>query len=203
MADDEKPPPPPPPGQQPVWLPEPMWEPSPQMRRNPNLYFSQDSFVPPPMQPPGGTPAGAQVDEIAARFRDVERVSAELTSKVAELRGALQAQTGRVVGPGHNQGPPISPEELDDVEHLIALLKEKGSTPAPADRALITEQAEKTVWLSDRIKTWLGALAITVVTIDGREVIKDLTASLCQAVADKIVELYHVVIAWLSSFPSI
>jgi len=49
------------------------------------------------------------------------------------------------IGIGHNQGPdfaPIPVEELDDVDDLIALLKEQGPVP-PTDPTELTEGSQK------------------------------------------------------------
>jgi hypothetical protein len=112
------PPPALPPLQQSVWVQDQVWEPP--MRRNNVLYESQPPFVPPPLDPPP-PPADAREGDIEARFQDALRRAADLTSVIDELR---KASTGREIGPGHNQGPPL--QELDQVDDLIALLKDEG-----------------------------------------------------------------------------
>src|SRR6266550_7583686 len=108
------------------------------------------------MEPPP-PPADVLDDEINARFQDVLRGQAELASSIDRLRGAITASpAAREIGPGHNQGPPLQIEELDaESKHLLALLQDKGPRPTPVDRALIAEQAEKTLQLSERVRTWL------------------------------------------------
>lgn len=203
VADNNNDPPPMPfRQQQPVWVPEPFWEPSPVMRRNPNLYGPQDSFVPPPMEPP--PTAVARDDEINARFQDVLRGQAELALSIDRLRVAITASPAvREIGPGHNQGPPLQIGELDaEDKRLLALLQDNGPRPSPADRALIAEQAEKTFQLSERIRTWLARLAAEAAKLGAREILKDLTAPLWEEVARWIVNLYHYIIAWLASLLS-
>jgi hypothetical protein len=142
--------------------------------------------------------------EITARFQNVERLGAELTSEIALLKKAVaESQAAREIGIGHNQGPPLPFEELDgDTANLLALLKDKGPRPTPADREQIAEQAEKTLQLSERIKTWLGTLAIEGAKIGAREVSKDLTAPLWAKVAQKLAEFCHALTDWLSSLLS-
>jgi hypothetical protein len=152
------------------------------------------------MEPPP-SPADARDDEINARFQDVLRSHAELTSAIDQLRGVIPASPAtREIGPDHNQGPPLQIEELDAADkYLLALLQDKGPRPTPVDRALIAEQAEKTLQLSERIRTWLKVAAIAVGSVGAHEVTKDLTAPLWEEVARRIVDLYHAIQVWLSS----
>jgi hypothetical protein len=200
MADEDKEEPPMPPRQAQQmgsWVPDQVWD-MPHRQRNNALYDSQPPFVPPPMEPP--PPADARDDEINARFQDVLRGQAELASSIDRLRGAIAASpAAREIGPGHNQGPPLQIEELDaESKHLLALLQDKGPRPTPVDRALIAEQAEKTLQLSERIRTWLTGAVIAVGSIGAHEVTKDLTAPLWEEVARRIVDLYHAIQVWLS-----
>jgi len=201
MADDDKGPVPPPRPQQPVWVPDQVWHmpPMPHQQRNNALYDSQPPFVPPPMEPPPPA-ADAQDDGINARFQDVLRLQAELASSIDRLRGALTASpAAREIGPRHNQGPPLQIEELDaEDKYLLVLLQDKGPRPTPIDRALIAEQAEKSLQLSKRIRTWQADLAAEAAKLGAREVAKDLTAPLWQEVARRIVDLYHAIQVWLS-----
>jgi len=203
MADDDTEPPPPTRQQPPVWVPDPVRD-MPHQRRNNALLDSPSNFVPPPVEPPP-PPADARDDEINARFQDVLRGQAELASSIDRLRGAITASpAAREIGPGHNQGPPLQIEELDaEDKHLLALLQDKGPRPTPIDRVLIAEQAEKTLQLSERIRTWLMGAAIAVGSIGAHEVIKDLTAPLWEEVARKIVDLYHAIQVWLSLLPAL
>jgi hypothetical protein len=205
MADDTDKEPPPSSqqrGQQMTeWVPGEWWSPPP-IRRNPLLYTSQDqSFDMSPPQPPDAAPdTDARAEDIEARFQDVLRRSADLTAAIDLLRAAIPSPAGRVVGPGHNQGPPLPFEELDDeTQHLLALLKEKGPTPAPADRALIVERADRTMRLSQRITAWLTNLGAEAAKLGAREVAKDLTAPLWQNAADRIIDLCHAIKDWLLS----
>jgi len=202
MADDDKEPAPPPPRQQPqppAWVPDQVWD-MPYQQRNNALYDSQPPFVPPPMEPPP-PPADARDDEINARFQDVLRSHAELTSAIDRLRGAITASPAtREIGPGHNQGPPLTIGELDAADkYLLALLQDKGPRPSPVDLAPIVEQAEKTLGLSEQIREWLINAGVGVAKIGAREVTKDLTAPLWEEVARRIVDLYHAIQVWLSS----
>jgi hypothetical protein len=186
----------PPPQQQPRWVPDQVWN-MPYQQRNNALLDSPSNFVPPPMEPPP-PPADARGDEINARFQDVLRHHAELRSSIDRLRSAVTAPATRVIGPGHNQGPPVSFEELDgETEHLLALLQDKGPRPALADRALIAEQAEKTLQSSGRIRTWLVGGAIAVGSIGAHEVVRDLTAPLWEEVALRIADLCNAIQVWL------
>jgi hypothetical protein len=199
MADDDKEPAPPPRPQQPqppVWVQ--VWD-TPPLRRNNVLYDPQPNFVPPPIEPPP-PPADARDDEINARFQDVLRSHAELTSSIDRLRGAITASpAAREIGPDHNQGPPLQIEELDaESKHLLALLQDKGPRPTPVDRALIAEQAEKTLQLSERVRTWLKLAGVGLVMIGVHDVTKDLTAPLWEEVAHRIVDLYQAIQVWLS-----
>jgi hypothetical protein len=200
MADDDKEESPMPPAQAQQmgsWLAGPFWD-IPPLRRNNVLYDTQPNFVPPPMEPPP-PPADAQDDDINARFQDVLRGHAELTSAIDRLRGAVTASAAREIGPRHNQGPPLQIEELDsESQHLLALLQDKGPKPTPVDRALIVERAEETLQLSERIRTWFKVAAIAVGSVGAHEVTKDLTAPLWEEVARRIVDLYHAIQVWLS-----
>jgi hypothetical protein len=189
----------PPPLQQPVWVPDMVWD-MPHQQRNNALLDSPSSFVPPPMDPP---PADARDDEINDRFQDVLRRQAELSLSVDRLRDAIAASSSaRVIGPGHNQGPPFQIEELDAESHrLLALLQDNGPRPTPVDRALIVEQAEETLRSGERIRTWQANLAAEAAKLGAREVVKDLTAQLWQEVASRILDFYHAIIAWISSLP--
>jgi hypothetical protein len=207
MADDgkDKPPPPQPP-QQPVWVPDQIWDVPPRPRnialyessRNNALYESQSNFVPPPMEPPP-PPADARDEDIEARFQDVLRCQAELSSSIDRLRSAVTAPATREIGPGHNQGPPLTIGELDAADkHLLALLQDKEPRPSAVDLAPIAEQAEETLRLSVRIQEWLMNAGVGVAKIGAREVTKDLTAPLWADVAQKIVDLYHAIKVWIS-----
>jgi hypothetical protein len=193
---DPQPPFVPPPLQQPVWVPDTPWE-IPRQSRNNALLDSQPAFVPPPMPPP--PTAGAGSDEIEAAFQEVLRLRAEEHVIIDRLRNALAGSTAREIGPGHNQGPPLQIEELDDEsKQLLALLMDKGPRPAPADRAPIIEQAKKTLERSERIKSWLKNAATAAALIGVHEVTKDLTAPLWEALANKMVDLYHAIEVWIS-----
>jgi len=184
-----------PPPQQPPWVPDQVWD-MPPRPRNLALYESQPPFVPPPIEPPA---ADARDGDIEARFQDVLRRHADLSSSIDRLRSAVTASAAPEIGPGHNQGPPLTIEELDaESKHLLALLQDKGPRPSPADRALIVEQAEKTLGLSERIRERLINAAVGVALIGAHEVTKDLTAPLWADVAQKIVDLYHAIQAWIS-----
>jgi hypothetical protein len=198
MADDDKEPPPFRQQLQPLaWVQ--VWDTPPPPRRNNALYDSQPPFVPPPMEPPPPS-ADARDDEINARFQDVLRGQAELASSIDRLRGEITASpAAREIGRDHNQGPPLQIEELDaEDKHLLALLQDKGPRPTPVDRALIAEQAEKTLQLSERIRTWLKQVGFGLAIIGVQQVTKDLTAPLWEEVAHRIVDLYHAIQVWLS-----
>jgi hypothetical protein len=186
------PPPPLPPRQQqqPVWVPDQVWQPQPMQQRNNALLDSMPSFVPPP------EPAKARDEEIKASFQEVLRCQAELNASIERLRSAFTASPPEIV-PDHNQGLALI-EELDvEDKRLLALLLDKGPRPAPADRVLIIEQAEKTLGVSEKIQGLLKDAAVAVAKIGAREVIRNLTAPLWADVAQKIVAYYHAIKLWL------
>ena len=188
MADDDQEPPlPPRPNQQqPAWLPGPYWD-IPPLRRNNALYDSQPPFVPPP-------------PDVEARFQDVMHQVAELRSAVDLLRDEVKSKD-QVIGPGHNQGPPLSLDELDDdIGPLIALLKDDGPKIKTVIEAKpVIEQAEKTVQRAQQITAWLATLTLGAAKLGGYEVTKVLTHPLWENVAQKILDLYHTIEVWVAS----
>jgi hypothetical protein len=212
------------------FLDGPVWD-TPQPRRNLNLEAAllssqEPPFVPtpPPNPPPSanlpltgsafiGSGGGAGIavgappaDALGGDFREqlavVRRSHADLHTAIDRLERAVADQRP---GIGHNQGPPISFEELHDVDdRLLALLKEEGRTVNGADaidpKPLI-EQAEKAKRLSGQIFTWLGVLALGVVKLGAGEVAKDLTAPLWQDVAHRLADLSHAIEVLASLLP--
>jgi hypothetical protein len=133
-------------------------------------------------------------EQIVALFADVQRKQAETQSSIDLLRDALKAMPAR--GIGDNQGPRL--EDLDEIDnHLLALLKDQGPRPPPAERPLIIERAEEGLRWADRIKAWLATLAEEGAKLGAREVAKDLTKPLWADVAHKVADLCHSVIAWI------
>jgi hypothetical protein len=196
--DDKEPPEPPPPRprnqqQQMGWLDNQHFDP-PRQQRNPALYNQPPAFA---HVPPTDAERNAAT---VARFEKVERLSAELTAEIALLREVIAEQATPEIGIGHNQGPPITPEELEgETTHLIALLKEKGPRPTSADKELIADQAKKALQVSEQIKTWLHTLTIEAVKLGAREVAKDLTAPLWSVVALVLAEFAEAILEWLKS----
>jgi hypothetical protein len=188
------PPPALPPLQQSVWVQDHVWEPP--MRRNNVLYESQPPFVPPPLDPPP-PPADAREGDIEARFQDALRRAADLTSVIDELR---KASTGREIGPGHNQGPPL--QELDQVDDLVALLKDEGPRVKTAiDAKALIAQTEKVKRLPERIWSLLKAAGLMVAGVGVHKVTEDLTTPLWDDVAHRIVDLCHAIEVWVSLLP--
>lgn len=179
--DDQEPLLPPPSRQQPGWLPGPYWD-IPPLRRNNALYDSQPAFVPSP-------PTDA-----ASALEDVLRKAAALTSAVDLLRDAVKSQD-QVIGPGHNQGPPLSVDELAEVDaRLIELLKEGGPKIKTAvDAKPVVEQAEKIVGFYEKIKAYLDSLPLAAAALGIHEVAKD-----WENVAHKILDLYNAIATWLT-----
>ena len=121
----------------------------------------------------------------------------DLTSLIDQLR---KASTAREIGPGHNQGPSL--EDLDDVEDLIALLKDQGPRVKTAfDAKALIEQTEKVKRLPERIWSLLKAAGLLVLGVGVHEVTKDLTAPLWNDVAHRIVDLCHAIEVWVSLLP--
>jgi hypothetical protein len=220
------PPPALPPLQQSVWVPDQVWEPP--MRRNNALYESQPPFVPAPPEPPPPpavsnaplsgasmgmvtgraeltlteapgvtTPTDAQAEAIEARFQEALRRAADLTSFIDQLR---KASTGREIGPGHNQGPPLPIEEVDnEVEHLIALLRDRGpKTKGTVDLKPLIEQTEKTKSLSERIWSWSKTVGLALAMMGANEVAKDLTKPLWEELAQKISDFCLAIMDYVS-----
>lgn len=128
-------------------------------------------------------------------------VAALVDDTVARLRALETPPADQPPGMGHDQGPsfaPLAPEELDEVEQLTALLKDRGPTPLPAERAALIEQTEKTtIRLSDKIRS-----ALLEVAKGGlRELGKEASHPLWGALAYWLGELWHHVKNWLTSLP--
>jgi hypothetical protein len=205
----------PPPPQQSVWVPDQVWD-MPHQQRNNVLYDLQPPSVPSP--PPAVTNAllsGASIgmvtikaeftltgapgvnEDIEAHFQEALRRAANLTSCIDQLRKASRT---REIGPGHNQGPSL--EDLDDVEDLIALLKDQGPRVKTAiDAKALIEQTEKVKWLPERIWSLLKAAGLFVLGVGAHEVTKDLTAPLWDDVAHRIVDLCRAIEVWASLLP--
>jgi hypothetical protein len=150
-------------------------------------------FVPAPPEPPD--------DDIKARFQDVLRCQADLSSSIDRLCSAITVSPFREIGPGHNKGPLLI-EELDaESTHLLKLLQNKGPRPPPADRAPIVEKTKKIFGLAIRITTWLGILAIEGAQFGAGEVAKHLTEPLWADVSDRIYDLFNEIVAWMSLLP--
>src|SRR5262249_35250640 len=98
--------------------------------------------------------AGAAVDTPETRYTELQARVALLESSVDQLRHQLESSArDREIGIGHNQGPafaPVSIEELDEIDHLIALLKDRGPAP-PSDPTPLIEQNAKITALGERI----------------------------------------------------
>jgi hypothetical protein len=161
------------------------------------------------IQPASEFPLNPQTgggEDLQARFQKVQRLAQELNSSVDELRDAMKASPGGRDWIGHNQGPNLEPEpapvpveDLTAVDNfLLGLLKERG--PTPTDPKTLIEQADKALQLSQQIRDGLTALGIETAKLGAREVAKKLTAPLWAEVAQRIVNLYHAVIDWVSPF---
>jgi hypothetical protein len=168
-----------------------------EVTRNNALLDAQPAFVASP-QP------RARNEDIEAIRNNMLAVAALVDDTLARLRALEALPAGQPPGMGHNQGPsfaPLSPEELDEVEHLTALLKNQGpAPPPPADCAALIEQTERTTTrLSDKIRN-----ALLEVAKGGlRELGKEASIPLWTALAYWLGELgqqQHVKV-WLSSLP--
>jgi hypothetical protein len=134
------------------------------------------------------------------RYTELQARVTLLESSLDVLRQEIASQTpDRKIGPGHNRGPdflPVPVEELDDIDQLIALLKESGPTP-PADRAPLIEQDAKVIALGDRISTGLLTLGAEMSKGAARESGKELLAAHWTSVAHWIVSVSHTLLIWL------
>jgi hypothetical protein len=180
-------------------MPRPPMMFGPPFRRFSGAYTQQANDLPPTSESPP-PPADARAEDIEARFQDVLRLHADLSSSIDRLRSAVTASATREIGPGHNQGPSL--EDLDDVEGLIALLKDQGPRVKTAiDAKALIEQTEKVKRLPERIWRLLAAAGLLVAGVGVREVTKDLTAPLWDDVTHRIVDLCHAIEVWVSSLP--
>jgi hypothetical protein len=189
VTDDDKEPPGPPPAippHQQATLRESFWE---QSRRsiNLNLYGLQQS--PLPLQ--GATAADTRYEELQARV-------ALLESAVYQVRHqSISSAQDREVGVGHNQGPAlalVSAEELDEIDKLVALLKDRGPVP-PADPTPLIEQSAKADALGKKIIDGVVAIGKEMAKGAAREVGRELFAWL--AVSTLISMVVQTLRTWL------
>jgi hypothetical protein len=134
------------------------------------------------------------------RFIQLQARVALLESSLNVLRHELASPAAeRKIGPGHNQGPdflPVPVEQLDDVDRLIALLKDRGHAP-PADPTPLIEQNEKVALLSGRINAGLIALGTEMTKGAAREAGKEILASHWASVSHWIASVGHAMLVWL------
>jgi hypothetical protein len=217
---DFRPPPAVPPQQQSGWVPEPWWphqQQPPMVQRFPGLYTQQANDLPEPPTTPVVSDSSAPlstvskimvsgraemtltpgVEDIDVGFQEALRCAAELASLIDQLR---KASSGRQIGPGHNQGPSL--EDLDDVEELIALLRDQGPRVKTAvDAKALIEQTEKVKRLPERIWNLLKAAGLMVAVVGVHKVTEDLTAPLWNNVAHRIADLCHIIEVWVTLLP--
>jgi hypothetical protein len=145
----------------------------------------------------------AQAD--VARFEELTGRVALLEASLSQLRREVNASTpDREIGPGHNRGPDFTPvpiEELDDVDNLIALLKEQSPVP-PADPIELTNLSQKASRVSDKIKQYLDEFASEVAKKAGGEFGKRLAqAPIWIAVYHGINQVTEALAVWLTHLP--
>jgi hypothetical protein len=119
----------------------------------------------------------ANTDSPESLWGALQAQVALLESSLAQLRTELAA-ANRTVGIGHNQGPPFAPvplEELDEIDNLIALLKEQGPQP-PSDPAPLIAQNAKVTSMAERISQSSIDLGKEMAKGGAREIGKELVA---------------------------
>jgi hypothetical protein len=134
-----------------------------------------------------------------ARYQDIQARVALLETSMSELRREL-APRATEAGIGHNRGPEFdlaSPAELDDVDELIALLKEQGPKP-PADTTNLIERSQKATQIAEKINQGLIAIGIEMLKGGAREAGKHMLIPAWTSVSHWITALGHTVLAWLS-----
>lgn len=138
-------------------------------------------------------------DSSQGKFDEMQARVAMLELSLEQLRSALAQPNRRQPGIGHNQGPEFSPvpiADLDDIDKLIALLKESGPAPPP-DPAPLIEQNAKVAALGDRINHGLIDLGKEIAKGAAREMGKELLASHWAAVYGWIKAAGGALLTWL------
>jgi hypothetical protein len=121
-----------------------------------------------------------------------------LETSLSELRRELNASTE--IGIGHNRGPEFdlaSAEELDDVDELIALLKEQGPNP-PTDRTNLVERSQRATLIAEKINAGLFAIGDELAKGAAREAGKQMLIPLWSAVSQWITSAGHALLIWLA-----
>jgi hypothetical protein len=147
----------------------------------------------------GMTADGVVIVSSEARYADLQARVTLLEGSLHELRSELATPRQQEVGIGHNRGPAFAPvrvEELDEVDTLIALLKDRGPTP-PTDPAPIIEQNEKVTRIGQRISDGLVELGKEIAKGAAREVGKEALAPYWTAIAHWIASVGHTLLVWL------
>jgi hypothetical protein len=122
-----------------------------------------------------------------------------LETLVNELRREINVSAPKEVGIGHNRGPEFAPapiEDLDDVDELIALLKEQGPNP-PTDPTPLVEQSERASLLSAKINQALGVVGSELAKGAAREGGKHLLVPLWTALSHGIDLVIQALRIWL------
>jgi hypothetical protein len=144
------------------------------------------------------TPTGGVI--IEPPFEVLMRRVALLETSLSELRRELNAPTS--VGIGHNRGPEFnlaSDEELDDIDELIALLKEQGPNP-PTDRKNLVERSQRATLIAEKINAGLFAIGDELAKGAAREAGKEMLIPLWTAVSHWIASVGHGLLTWLGNW---
>jgi len=138
-------------------------------QRNNALY---DSIIQPGSEFPLH-PQQPQQTIVADVLQKMLTISALVNETVVQLR-TLEGPADRSPGMGHNQGPPLSAEELDEIERTTANLAEQAPTVSSAsDRARLVEQTESvTTRLLDKLRSALSEIVKGGLRELGKEMLK-------------------------------
>jgi hypothetical protein len=148
-------------------------------------------------------PTGVAESELPSARARREAAYQDLMARVALLEAAVSSllTVGEpAIGIGHNKGPSdfeaVSAEDLDNVNDLIALLKEQGPIP-PSDPTKLIERNEKALQLSARINEGLVALGTEIAKGSAREAGKEMFVPLWTALSHCITSVSHALLTWL------
>jgi hypothetical protein len=135
-----------------------------------------------------------------SRFQEMQARVALLETSVSALRREMNmSRRAAEVGIGHNLGPEFelaSAEELDDIDDLIALLKEQRPN-ARSDPANLIERSRRATDIAEKINQGLLVLGTELAKGAAREAGKEMLIPLWTAVSSWIISVGPAVVTWL------